>query len=218
MPIKPKKNKTYEVKVSVDRNGKFTYNPSTVQPNPGDTISWSVTLRGGKTAFQVEFPCISPFAGGGVFRSASNPTPKQTVDLLPNYKGNLVFKYAVTVSNGWSDDPVIGPVPADPHSAKAINTQVILLNVDGNGDLTITPPAQPLSTGVVMWQWNPTCKHPDDFVLKFDQPGAGVLGWPLSTNSHAQIIALNMKPAGSDGYTITTVNTGLSKSGTLTIN
>jgi len=228
MPTKKKKTRktepvAYLIKVSVDRNGNFTYTANgkkgaeNFRPKLGDTISWVVTLhRKKKTAFQVEFPGIAPFDGGvRTLRSASKPTAPQTVALLPHYQGNLIFKYTVTVSHGWYDDPVIGPVPADPVMNTALDDQVILLSADNKGNLTITPPAMPLSKGPVVWQWDKNSAYTDDFVLTFKAPVPS--GWPPVTNSQARTIALNLLTAGSDAYTINTVNTGLSASSTLAI-
>jgi hypothetical protein len=225
MPTKKKKYEAlpvaYDIYVDVDRNGNFTYkangkDASKLQPQLGDTISWSAKLRGKKTAFQVEFPSIAPFGvGSRVFRSAGKPTPPQTVALLPHYQGNLVFKYTVTVSNGWYDDPVIGPIPGDPLETGLLKAQIILLSADANGGLKITSPPMPLAKGLVSWQWAPQSAYTDDFVLTFNVPV--VPGWPPVTNSQAQSIVLNLQAAGTDSYTINTVNTGLTAPSTLTI-
>ena len=211
----------YKIQVNVDRNGNFTYKAngkgaSKLPLQLGDTVSWSAKLHGRKTAFQVEFPAIAPFGvGGRVLRSAGKPTPPQTVVLLPHYQGNLVFKYTVTISNGWYDDPVIGPVAGDPLEGQAVIAQTILLSADKNGVLTITSPLMPLAKGPVTWQWDSKSAYTDDFVLTFDKPV--VTGWPPVTNSQAQTIVLNLQAAGTDKYTINTVNTGLTASSTLTI-
>jgi hypothetical protein len=135
--------------------------------------------------------------------------------LLPHYQGNLVFKYIVTLANGWYDDPVITPVPADPLIGTTTSAQIILLSVDNTGNFTITPPVTPIVKGRVAWQWDTNSAYTDDFVLTF---AAKVpYGWPPATNSQAQIVVLNMQTPGTDGYTINTVNTGLSASSTLTI-
>jgi hypothetical protein len=225
MPIKKKKYKAlpvaYDIHVNVDRNGNFTYkangkDASKLPLQLGDTISWSAKLRGRKTAFQVEFPAIAPFGvGGRVFRSAGKPTPPQTVVLLPHYQGNLIFKYTVTVSNSWYDDPVIGPVSGDPLEGQGVKAQTILLSADNNGVLTITSPPMPLAKGPVTWQWDPQSAYTDDFVLTFDKPV--VTGWPPVTNSQAQTIVLNLQAVGTDRYTINTVNTGLTAPSSLTI-
>jgi hypothetical protein len=225
MPTKKNKRElvpvSYDIHVNVDRNGKFSYkangkDASKLLPKLGDTVSWSAKLRGQKTAFQVEFPAIAPFGvDNRVFRSAGKPTPPQTVALLPHYQGNLVFKYTVTVSNGWYDDPIIGPIAGDPLDSQSVAAQTILLSADNNGGLTITSPAMPLAKGQVSWQWDPQSAYTDDFVLTFNMPV--VPGWPPVTNSQARNIVLNLQAAGTDRYTITTVNTGLTAPGTLTI-
>jgi hypothetical protein len=221
-----KKKKTvpvdYLIEVNVDRRGNFTYTAngqkgaSKFQPHLGDTISWVAKLKKRKTDFQVEFPGIAPFAGGvRAFRSAGRPTSPQTVALLPHYRGNLIFKYTVTVSNGWYDDPVIGPVPAD-GLLEGMNAQTILLSADNNGNLTIAAPPMPLPEGPVAWQWDPHSAYTDDFVLTFKAPGVPA-GWPPVTNSQDQTIVLNLQTPGNDQYTINTVNTGLSAGSTLQI-
>jgi hypothetical protein len=225
MPTKKKKKPApvaYDIRVNVDRYGNFTYkangkDASRLEPRLGDTVSWSARLRGKKTTLQVEFPGIAPFDGGSrVFRSDGKPTHPQKVALLPHYQGNLLFKYTVTISNGWYDDPIIGPVPIDPLDNQSIVPQIILLSANANGGLTITSPAMPLSKErPVAWQWDPHSAYTDEFVLTFNLPV--VAGWPPMINSQARSIVLNLQVAGTDNYTINTVNTGLTAWSTLTI-
>src|ERR1700722_18821853 len=94
----------YHIKVNVDLHGKFTYtasgipDASTIRPRNNDTIVWSVTFGGFPISFQVEFPGYGPFGAiNRVVRSVLGATPPQTVNVPSYYKGNMVFKYTVTI-------------------------------------------------------------------------------------------------------------------------
>ncbi|HTX36843.1 MAG TPA: hypothetical protein VME43_17560 [Bryobacteraceae bacterium] len=202
----------YLVKVAVDNNGNFTYtangisDASSLRPNNGDTISWSATLNHNPVAFQVAFAGFAPFQGGtGVVRATSQPTTPLTVNLPSFYNGNLVFKYTVTIANGWSDDPIVEPVPSDGIFTLGVNPQVITLSIDSD-DLIVNPPDADFTAGEVTWQWAPGSLT-DDFTLTFDDPPDG---WPLSATSENAILALNLQATGSSDYTIQTLHFGLS--------
>jgi hypothetical protein len=208
----------YRIEVNVDVDGNFKYSAdgipdaSSIRPHNGDTISWSAKLMGAPVPFQVEFPDFGPFdMGTRVVRSMFQPTAPLTVAVPSYYHGNLVFKYTVTIVNGWSDDPDVEPVPSDGVN-RTKDTQVISLSIDGAGNLVLDNPDISFSRGEVAWKW--AGSPLDDFSLTFDAP---VPGWPLQANSQSQRIALDLETPGSQHYTIQTLHLGLSVRGRLTI-
>ncbi len=212
----------YLITVAADNNGNFTYtangipDASSLRPKNGDTISWSATLNNNAVAFQVAFPGFAPFQGGtGVVRSTSPATTPLTVNLPSFYNGNLVFKYTVAIANGWSDDPIVEPVPSDGIFTLGVNPQIITLSIEDNA-LVITPlDASSFTTGEVTWQWA-AGSIVDDFTLTFDDPPDG---WPLSATSQNGILALNLQVTGDSDYTIQTLHLGLSNDdSSLTLN
>ena len=212
----------HHVQVAVGPDGSFTYTDTTnrkeasrLQACIGDTISWSATLNKIPVALQVEFPGFSPLANGiQVVRSASGAaTTPVTVALPPFYNGNLAFKYAVTIANGWSDDPIVEPVPSDGIFAKT--DRLITLSEDNKGALVLTELNASFSTGRVSWEWDPQ-STPDDFTLTFDDPPNG---WPESVTSQGRTIVLNLQAQGSSDYTIRTLHLGIyNDQGVLDIN
>jgi hypothetical protein len=208
----------YHIRVNAEADGSFKYSAdgipdaSSLRPHIGDTIKWTATLMGFPTSFQVEFPGFGPFGGvNQVVRSMFQTTDPLTVTVPSYYHGNLVFKYTVTIANGWSDDPDVEPVPSDGVATDAI-TQVISLSIVG-GNLTLDNPNASFSEGEVAWKWAQTPL--DDFSITFDAPVPA--GWPPQTDSQAQRITLNLQTAGSQFYTLQTLNLGLSVRGKLTI-
>ncbi len=212
---------SYLIEVNADILGNFTYTTSGkgashLQPNVGDTVSWIATLGGFPTAFQIEFASFGPFGGKSrVQRSPGLPTPPATVALPPNYAGNLIFEYTVTLENGWSDDPDVEPVPSvGTMGGKVISPQEVLLSLDQNGGLVIAPTPANFMAGVVHWRWDQNQPVTDDFTLTFQNPPNG---WPKGpTQSQSEAIALNL-PAGSASYTIQTDALGVSGSGQLNL-
>ncbi len=211
----------YRIQVNVDASGKFNYtvngNPggNRIQPNLGDTISWQVTWMNLPTAFQIEFASFGPFGGTNrVLRSPFGPTTPATVALPPNYRGNLIFEYTVSIANGWSDDPDVEPVPHDGIEA-TMDEQQVLLSLDGSGNLVITPDHQPFTKGVINWSWDPTQYVKDDFTITFKTPEPG---WPRSAQSQSDQVALNL-PAAPDpvSYTIETATLGVSGDSCITV-
>jgi hypothetical protein len=207
----------YHIKVDVDAGGNFKYtadgipDASSIRPRNGDTIVWSATFVGIPVPFQVDFPGFGPFgAVNQVVRSMFQTTKPLTVAVPSFYHGNLVFKYTVTIANGWSDDPDVEPVPADAFDAD--DTQAISLSIV-NQSLVLSNADASFSKGGVSWKWAPTPL--DDFSITFDSPVPP--GWPAETNSQAQRIALDLETAGSQYYTLQTEQLGLSVRGKLTI-
>jgi len=208
----------YHIRVDVEADGSFKYSAdgipdaSSIRPRIGDTIAWSAKFMGIPTPFQVDFPGFGPFgAVNQVVRSLFQTTKPLTVAVPSYYHGNLVFKYTVTIANGWSDDPDVEPVPSDGVAPEDI-TQVISLSIVG-GNLTLDNPNASFSEGEVAWKWAQTPL--DDFSVTFDAPVPA--GWPPQTDSQAQRITLNLQTAGSQSYTLQTLNLGLSVRGKLTI-
>jgi hypothetical protein len=212
----------HQIDVNADAHGNFTYlvngktDGSSIRPKNGDTVSWSATLMGFPVPFQVEFSGFSPFGPGNlVTRSLFQSTSPLTVNVPPYYHGNLVFKYTVTLANGWSDDPDIIPVPSDgvlPTAADYPN--VISLSIDSSYALALDKPNASYGVGEVVWQWS-TTPPLDDFSLTFDDKVP--TGWTSPADSQAQKIALDFETTGSQNYTIQTANLGLSVRGKLTI-
>ena len=227
MAQKPKKGQkakhvltAYNIEVDVDLYGNFRYSAngipdaSSIRPHNGDTISWSVKLGGIPVPFQVEFPGFGPFGmAGRVVRSMFQRTAPLTIAVPKYYHGNLVFKYTVTIANGWSDDPDVEPVPSDGVD-KTAGTQVISLSIDNNtGALVLDNLDATFVKGEVTWKW--ATAPLDDFTLTFKTPPTG---WPPQTNSQSQRIALDLETRGlSQPYTIQTLHLGLSVDGKLTI-
>ncbi len=210
--------KAFLVEVTVGLDGSFSYSAqgipdaSTIRLINGDTISWLAKMMGIPVPFQVEFSGFNPFgAVGQVVRSPFGPTTPLTVALPSFYRGNLIFKYTVTAGNGWSDDPVVVPVPSD-GLINTFGTQVISLSIDNTGDLVVNPTPASFTKGIVTWEW--AGQALDEFSLTFSNPPAG---WPAQTNSQSQEIALDLETAGTSPYTIQTLTLGLSAPGTLTI-
>ncbi len=215
----------YLIKVAVDLYGNFTYtadgipDASIIRPLIGDTISWAVTWNGIPVPFQVEFPGFGPFAGGVlVTRSTFLPTTPLTV-FVDSHDPNLnfAFKYTVSTINGWSDDPIVVPVPSDGlNPLDNLKIQMITLSVQ-NGNLTLTPEEASFDPGEVScWQWA-AGQTKDDFTITFIDPPTG---WPTSASSGgAKMITLNLQAAGDDvAYTLQTLHLGLSNDdGTVTI-
>jgi hypothetical protein len=213
----------YLIHVNADVSGNFTYtvngNPSDgrIQPNIGDTISWQATWMNLPTAFQIQFTTLGPFGGASrVQRSLFGPTSPATVALPPNYRGNLIFEYTVTLANGWSDDPDVEPVPHD-GIAQDMNVQCVLLSLI-NGELVLTPSAADFSKGVVNWRWDPGQNFKDAFTLTFTTPPLVPKGWPQGAQSQSGEIALNLPASnGVVNYTIDTATLGVSGGGSITV-
>jgi hypothetical protein len=216
----------YHVQISVNKYGEFNYKldkggeASTIRPFNLDTIQWSLTVKGRPQPFFVEFPDFGPFGiRHRVIRSFSGPTQKLTVNVSPFFRGNLAMKYNVVLTNGWSDDPDVVPMPSDglaPH-VQIVNSP-ILLSVDATG-LVISPPRIPIQAGIVTWKWDDGVdeSNRDDFDLKFDPT---VPGWPATASSNGtQEILINLPAAATvnNPYTITTENLGLKAVSTLTV-
>lgn len=205
-------SKAYHIKVAVGLDGTFKYtadginDASTLRPNNTDTITWSATLAGIPVPFQVEFPGFSPFAQGiRVVRSALFQTQPLTVSLPSYYHGNEVFKYTVTIANGWSDDPVVQPVPSD-GLISVLAASFLNLSVQ-NGALTLDHLNVQYPAGEVTWQWVQG-SLPDDFTVTFTNPPAG---WPAQATSQNYILALYLPASGGAiTYTIQTLHLGLS--------
>jgi hypothetical protein len=216
-----RKPELYDIRIDVKGDGKFYYtlpdgsDASTIRPCNKDTVRWSLKVKGRKQPFTIEFPDFGPFGiRNRVARSFGGPTVALTVNVSPLYTGNLAMKYTVILTNGWSDDPDIVPVPSDEVLGRVISPP-ILLSVDAAG-LVITPPLVEIHEGIVTWKWNDAVgeSNRDDFALDFDSPAPG---WPQTANSNGtQQIVLNQKK-GSSAYTITTENMGLSQKSTLTV-
>jgi hypothetical protein len=209
----------HHIEVNVDFAGNFTYSASgipdasSIKLSNGDTLDWSAKLMGVPVPFQVEFPGFGPFGPGKrVIRSMFGTTPPLTAALPSYYRGNLVFEYTVSIANGWSDDPDVETVPANPDNI--VTTQTVSMTIY-NGTLALDKQDTPgFIKGLVKWDWAGTPL--DDFTLTFDALGLPT-GWPLSTNSQSEKLVLNLSTAGSQAYTIQTLNLGLSVRGTLTI-
>ncbi len=229
MAKKPSKDKrdpvNYLVLINVDKYGKFTYNlpdgsdASTIRPTNLDTVQWSLKVKGRSQPFTIEFPDFGPFGiRNRVARSFGGPTAKLTVVVSQFYRGNLAMKYNVILTNGWTDDPDVVPIPSDGLAPQlALINPPILLSVDASG-LVIAPPPIPIRAGIVTWKWDDGTdeSNRDDFDLKFDPM---VPGWPVTAGSNGtQQILLNLPAAaGANPYTITTENLGLKAAGTLTV-
>jgi hypothetical protein len=218
-PAPPPPPVAYVVEVAVDKKGNFSYTANgkpaeTLTPNLGDTVSWSVRVNGKRKPFQIEFPGFSPFGFlTRIVRSSSKPTKPLTVTLPKHYQGNLVMNYRVTVPGAWSDDPDIVPPSSD---GIPIGTppQVISLETDDAGQLTITPENATLNPRGISWQWAGAAQ--DDFELTFETPPAG---WPKSTITSVNgVLVLGLTaPSANQGYKIVTVHSNLHADGVLTI-
>lgn len=201
------------IEVNADIHGNFEYlvngaaGGASIRPHVGDTISWKATLMHLPISFQVEFSGFGPFGPGNqVVRSLFQKTKPLTVTVPKYYHGNLVFKYTVTLGNGWSDDPDIVPVPSQLLGDVA---QVISLSIDNNtGMLLVDPSDAQFVKGEVSWEWAGTPL--DDFSVTFDKT---VSGWPPAASSEAKKITLDLETAGYSTYTIQTSNLGLSSLG-----
>jgi hypothetical protein len=210
----------YHIEVNVDYAGNFTYSAagipdaSSIKLSNGDTLDWSAKLMGIPVPFQVEFPGFGPFGPGKrVIRSMFGATTPLTAALPSYYRGNLVFEYTVSIANGWSDDPDIETVPGSPDNHD-LATQTVSMSIY-NSTLALDKQDTPgFLKGLVKWDWAGTPL--DDFTLTFDALGLPA-GWPLSTDSQSEKLVLNLLTAGSQAYTIETLNLGLSVRGTLTI-
>jgi hypothetical protein len=211
----------YVVEVAVDKKGNFTYtafgqDASTLTPNLGDTVSWSVRVNKKRVPFQVEFSEFGPFGyEHRVIRSAGKPSKPLKVKLPKRYDGNLVMGYRVTVPGAWSDDPDIVPPPSDGIDPRIPVERTIFLDTDENGTLTVDPEIQSLPPGQVAWAWRNN-ETQDDFVLTFETPQPG---WPKNPtpSQHGRIVVALMKPAKDQQYTIDTAHSALQARGTLTI-
>jgi len=210
----------YVVEVNVDKNGNFTYTENgvdarTLRPSLGDTISWSVRVKGKRCPFQIEFPGFGPFGYmTRTIRSSSKPTKPLTVTVPKNYSGNLVMDYRVTVPGAWSDDPDVVPPSSDGVMTGKVTQNAITLDTDSLGNLTLTPDPASYAAGQVTWHW--TGAPQDDFILTFKTPPAG---WPQGpTSSVNGVIVLSLtNPSANQKYTIQTLHSNLSANGTLTI-
>jgi hypothetical protein len=233
MAKKPAKAKRvpaeFDIHVDVKKDGSFHYtlkggaDAYTIRPFNNDTVRWIVRVRGRKEPFTIEFPDFSPFGvHNKVFRSFGGYTAPATVNVSPFYRGNLAMKYNVTLTNGWSDDPDIVPIPSDGLADdREIINPPILLSVGGDG-LVISPPRMEMVAGIVIWKWDDGVPESsrDDFDLQFNpKPPAHLpAGWPGtgSTNGTQQLY-LNLPKGDNTPYTITTENMGLSANSSLTV-
>jgi hypothetical protein len=171
-------------------------------------------------AFQVEFPRYGPFSEGiRVVRSLFQETQPLTVGLPRHYNRNLAFKYTVTIANGWSDDPIVQPPPPNDGfiiQTTSTSTNVITLSVDATtGVLSVSPLSPSFPAGAVTWQWA-TGSNPadiDDFTVTFADSSLGT----GQETSNGGVLALNLKAGGPVGYTVQTLDTGLSATDKLTI-
>jgi hypothetical protein len=229
-PAKAKREPAqFDIYVVVKKDGSFHYTledgseASTIRPFNNDTVRWTVKVRGCKEAFTIEFPDFSPFGvHNKVFRSFGGFTAPATVNVSPFFRGNLAMKYNVTLTNGWSDDPDIVPIPSDGLAEdREIVNPPILLSI-GEGGLVISPPRMEMVAGVVIWQWDDGVpeSNRDDFDLEFNPrtPADLPAGWPGSASTNGtQEIYLNLPKGGNTPYTITTENMGLSARSSLTV-
>src|SRR5215471_903752 len=109
----------FPIRIDVDKQGNFTYtlmggNGSSIQPPSGMTVSWDLFVKGRRQPFSIEFDETSPFGvNKQIIRSFGGPTAPQTVKVSKFFRGNLCMKYSVQLTNGWTDDPDIVPIPAD---------------------------------------------------------------------------------------------------------
>jgi hypothetical protein len=216
----------YHVMISVDKYGEFTYklhkggDASTIRPFNLDTIQWSLRVKGRPQPFFIEFPDYGPFGiHHRVVRSFGGPTQKLTVNVSPFFRGNLAMKYNVVLTNGWSDDPDVVPIPSDGLAAQlTVINPPILLSVNATG-LVISPPPGAIQAGIVTWKWDDTVdeSNRDDFDLEFKP---AVPGWPATASSSGtQEIVINLPAATTrnNPYTITTENLGLKADSTLSV-
>jgi hypothetical protein len=212
----------YVITVNVDKNGNFAYtlpdgtDAKTLTPTNGDTVQWILKVKGKSQSFSIEFPDFSPFGISlRVFRSFGGPTQRATVNVSSLFRGNLAMKYDVVLENGWSDDPDIVPIPADARlPGLALTNSPIKLSIDPQTGLVITPKDAVMTAGLVTWSW--AGAPVDDFNVTFNPP---VPGWQTSTSSNGtQQVTLNLAAAaGTNPYTVTTQNLGLSAPGTLAV-
>lgn len=201
------------IEVRVSQSGKFTYtaagsgsDATSLHPHIGDTVSWFVVKEPGiPTAFQIDFPPFNPFGfKNRSIRSNFHPTPPLKVSLPPNYHGDLVFKYTVSIDNGWSDDPDVEPELSGGSDHHVPPSVVLLVPHDDTATFTLVPdPTPPFPAGLVTWQWQGD--PPDEFTLSFNSPIPP--GWPTTTQGPGVRIALNLT-AGSGSYTIETTGYG----------
>ena len=215
------KGARHVVKVAVDKKGNFTYTlgsggdaSSLITRRQGDTVSWSVRYRGKRVPFQIEFAGTGPFGfADRVIRSSGKDSSPLTVNVPDSYEGNYVMEYRVTLENGWSDDPDVVPILSDGTNGLVAPT-IVTIAEDGRGGLTLSPPAASASMGSpVLWKWAGTPKG--EFTLTFDDPPPG---WPVTTASSSQQIALTFPVAGKDeAYAIKLNNSTLFGTGKLTI-
>jgi hypothetical protein len=127
------------------------------------------------------------------------------VQFPTNFQGSRLCKYTVTLSNGWSDDPDVVPVPPDtlprPFDAPQIVVCLIAWHLD-NGTITgidLTPNnVASRAYQPVDWKWADSQPAPtQDFTLHFDNQ---VPGWPKDSGPDSEII---LTPgAGQSPFTI----------------
>jgi hypothetical protein len=214
----------HHIRISVDEHGVFTYfadngDAAHFHVNVGDTIKWSLKIRGEHAPFTIEFPDFGPFGiQNRVARSFGGPTLPFTVAVSKFYPKNYAMKYNVILTNGWSDDPDIVPIPADGVTPTLDTPNApVLLSVDESG-LIITPPNAALHPGNITWKWDPNTNPADrdDFTLTFDP---AVVGWPPSLDSQGtqEIVYPFKAVAGNNRYVITTKHLILSKAAYLSV-
>lgn len=223
-PAPPKikvKTANHEVRVAVDKKGNFTYTlksggdaSSLITRRKGDSISWSVRYKGKRVPFQIEFAGSGPFGfADRVIRSSGKDSAPLIVNVPDSYAGNYVMEYRVTVENGWSDDPDVVPILSDGTNGLVAPT-IVTIAEDGKGGLTLAPPNATAAIGApVLWKWAGAPKG--EFTLAFDDPPPG---WPPSTPSTSQQIALTFPVAGKgEAYAIKLNNSSLFGTGKLTV-
>ena len=212
----------YVVYVNVDKNGAFTYtdhngaDARTLRPNMGDTISWFVSLEGEPCPFQIYFPGFGPFGyTTRTIRSSWKPTERHTVTMPKGYAGNLVMAYRVTVPGAWSDDPDVIPPASDGTMPDGTTTEQVITLDTSTGSLKVNPPSPSFPEGEVTWEWLNT--KMDDFALTFTA-SPPPSGWPTGPNQSVNaVLVLPLTTRGTSPYTIQTVHTNQTGTGSLTI-
>src|ERR1700733_3097781 len=188
-----------------------------------DRVVWVLDPSLPERTFQITFMALNPFqVGTAINFRGSDFVVSSPVNLPVSYPKNPVFKYSVTLGNGWRDDPLciftpsVVPEPPDKKIKSfftlpsASNTfSVFWTDFNQTAIILVPPPSSTVaSSGAgankraqVYWQWDPSQPQPQTLTLAFQ--GSIPTGWPPTLNG--PVLTFSFPPGPMTNFTIYTL-------------
>ena len=197
----------------------------------GDRVTWALDQSLPERTFQIDFGPLNPFhPGKPISFRGSDFAMSAAVRLSKVYPLNnsSIFKYSVSLANGWTDDPhcLVVPEPPDPHHFRNADQDCSISWTDDSETAIILTPSPNVSlhtgtanstTMVIGWADGQPDTQP--FSLTFTTPPNG---WPSGTISDggSGLIAVPVTPHAAVTFTIATYaanHSAITANGTLTV-